>query len=222
MKIQAVITKKPVLPTIHTNIRLPIREKRKPREKTQLGLVFAAGVSGLLIGVVLFFLRREQVCQWLETPFESYRLFLQTARFSQLFTVHILRDLLLQICCVLPGVSLAGFALLPCEFALILSGMSLFACFLVRQFALNGIGFFFLCLFPGKMIQMFALLIMIQSGIEKSKSLRQIARGESPLAEQTFQFYWQRTGMSTVLLFIASLFDCILIRLFMTLFFSSV
>ena len=215
MKINAVITKKP-------NLKKPVPKlitKSDIKDTFNKSLIIIAVVIafGIVAGGLLFAFNRQLFLNELWKHYVSFRTDVEAKSFIETFSGFALNELLFCAVLSILGTSAVGtFFVYPLIF---LKGMGIgaLASFFVKSFALDGIGYYFLTVFPGKTVFILALLILSQNCIQTSGRIRKSLRN-SVSNDVDLKLYALRTVIAALVFITGSLIDAATIRGFSTMF----
>lgn len=219
MKVQAVLLQKPRKYNIkkdyarrHGRIRLPDRQSAAP---------FCFVVIGLLSGVCLFCFRQDTLSNALNTVFERYSA-ASGASFAARFAGATLACFCAGLSFMYLGSSLlAAWSVLP---FLLLRGMAvgLVSAWLTQQFAMQGVAYYFACLFPAVALQMVGLCLLAQRAIRLSCYIKSCLNRDSLQRETIIGSYLLACLPGLACLLLSSLFDALLRQWLSPSFLSSV
>lgn len=214
MKINAVITKKP-------SFQKPVSKLiTKPNltdsfNKSLIAITAVIGF-GVVFGGLLFMFDRQLFLNELWNHYVSFKTDVEAKSFVETFSGFLLSELLFYAILSILGTSAVGsFLIYPLIF-LKGAGIGALASFFVQSFSLDGVGYYFLSVFPGKTVFMLALLILSQNCIQTSGRIRKSLKNGSEVVD--LKLYALRTAIAVVIFALGSLIDSATIRAFSSMF----
>lgn len=154
----------------HGIFTLSLRKSILIKDKDLLiSFIFLA--FGLVSGVIIFHLSRESISAEVRTMFLNFNNTFVKLPHSEIFAGIMSEGLLYFIVMYILGGSIFGKYLCPVLSAVKIAGISIVTSFLYASFGLKGFEYALLVVFPGKVIFLFAVLIMTKICIAYSRGV---------------------------------------------------
>lgn len=202
MKINAVITKKPI----------QANEKRKI-EDVDRNLLAIASIMMLSIisGALIYRFKSGAFSDGIFNYFVAFSTDLSGKSFAEAFSGFFAVDLSVLLLMSVFGVSAYG--RVPILFTVIfrLLGIGALGSFLLDKYSGEGMKFFLAVIVPGKLFMLFALLLSAQNCFQTSKLTKQAVVGKNS-EEISLKLFWLRNIVSIVIFSISALVDTLTLR----------
>lgn len=191
MKVSAVISK--------PNLQL----KSSDKSAILSGVAIAVGI---LVGSVLYVLNKDALAKDLIDYFISFSLNFANKNKPEIISGLIMQNLVYFIAMLILGTSFIGTPAVYAISAIKSAGLGLLATYIYDSFALKGIEYCLLVLFPGKFILIFAMILLTQNcGHTSSEVLTSIKHMESRGVD--FRKFTARSLLILIILFLSSVVD---------------
>ena len=205
MKINAVITKPKLL------------QKNYKSPSKALIISFLTIIAGIILSVILFYLNHTFISDKLLKLFVNFQTDFSNKSFAEIFCGFLLSYLPYIFFAVIMGTcSLGVIPVVVLTFAQSL-GIGSLASYIISQYALKGFEYFLLIIFPGKVICIFAMLILCESTLSSSMQIRELSE-KSTGESFNKKVYITRVLAVSVLFAVSSLVDTVTVKLFSSLF----
>lgn len=138
----------------------------------------------------------------------------QSTSFFECFSGFGMQALLLWAVTALLGTSPVGAWLIHALSFFKCAGIGTLAAFFARSFGKSGVGYYFLTVFPGKILFFIGLLFLYETGVKASFRVRRALKGEGALGPDAVRTYLLRLLFSGGVLLLGALTDTVTVRLF--------
>ncbi len=209
MKINATFTKRPSFRTRDT-LKIDIQKKFLLLSVIDIAV-------GIAFGTILFISNNDYISSELFKYFISFETDFSSKSFAEIFFGFLAVNLVYITLVVIFGTSAIG--KIPVVLLTLIKsvGIGALASYLFSEYGLQGLEYFMLVFFPGKVILLFSMVLLIQNSLLSSHKIRQVVGGN--LSEKAdIKLYLMRTLIILLFFALSSLIDTCTIKLFSSLF----
>lgn len=205
MKINAVITAKRI---------------KNPLESEHI-YSFASAVTiavGLFAGCLIFFLCRDNIINELSEIFLSFNGDFCNKNKPEIFSGLVFSSAPYIILSVILGTCAVGAPFVILLTALKSAAIGLVTSYIYYAFSLQGVEYCLLVFFPGKIILVFAMLLLTGSCISTARGVLKSVVGEDTIKSTNLQNYFLRSALIALIFILSSTVDFLMIICFSSLF----
>ncbi len=186
-------------------------------QNTSVLLSFLPIALGLVAGSVIYVLCEEYLTGKLWDYFISFATEFSQKNGPEIFSGLIVSNLPYIILMFLFGTCAVGAPIVPMLSFIKSAGLSLTATYIYATYALEGIEYCLLVFFPGKVLLLFAMLLLTQSSFTTSREVNKAIKG---IAETQVRLvtYILRSALICAVFILSSLVDFLMIISFSSLF----
>ncbi|MBR3552946.1 MAG: hypothetical protein IKN72_06115 [Clostridia bacterium] len=205
MTVQAVLTKPPRGLNSLTGARV--------LNKTRLLLIGVLAV-GTACGVGLYLGFGEMFASVLRTQVRQFESAAGGTAFWECFSGFAVQALLLWGAVALLGTSPVGAWLIHGAVFFKCAGVGALAAFFAAAFGKRGVGYYFLVIFPGKLLFFIGLLFLYETGVSAAFRVKKALKGEGALSPDAVRGYLVRLAVICGILLLGALVDTVTVRVF--------
>ena len=205
MTVQAVLTKSPRRPQWIAGVRA--------LNKTRL-LLSAVLFTGVVCGVGLYLCFGPVFRDALWDRCLRFEASVGERSFLETFSGFALQALFLWGAVALLGTSPVGGWLIHGVIFFKCAGCGALAAFFLSGFGVRGVGYYFLSIFPGKLLFFTGLLFLYETGVSAAVRVRRALKGEGALPPDAVRTYLVKLAVTGGLLLLGALTDALTVRVF--------
>lgn len=186
--------------------------ERKTPDKNAMQLRILTGVlaSGLVFGVLIYLLRRTMfIDALLDRTLEIINI-KQDSSFAARFLSILASDMLWVLLLVVLGTSIYGTWLLYPVMFLRAAGLAAQACLLIQNAQPDKIGLFYISVFPGKCLTLFAMLMMGQNCLYTSTEIRKCVSEQGSENKRVLSMFLMRSAVVCSITLLSDLLNTLL------------
>ncbi len=186
--------------------------ERKTPDKNAMQLRILTGVlaSGLVFGVLIYLLRRTMfIDALLDRTLEIINIKIESS-FAARFLAILATDMLWVLLLVVLGTSIYGTWLLYPVMFLRAAGLAAQACLLIQNAQPDKIGLFYICVFPGKCLALFIMLMMGQNCLYTSTEIRKCVSEQGSENKRVLSMFFMRSAVVCGITLISDLLNALL------------
>ncbi|MCM1363616.1 MAG: stage II sporulation protein M [Faecalibacterium sp.] len=209
MKINATFTKRP---------KIRIKEPLKSDIKNKILLLSVFDIAlGIAVGSMLFISNTKYISGELMEFFINFETDFSGKNFAEIFFGFLAANIIYVALTVIFGASSIGE--LPIALMTLVKsiGIGSLTAYLFSEYGLHGFEYFLLVFFPGKVVLLFAMVMLIQNATLSSHQIRQVIKGIST-DYMDIKLYLIRTACILLIFALSCLVDSVAIKLFSPLF----
>ena len=170
--------------------------------------------AGAVLGIVMFAVFRGSFLTPLWETYVAFRTDTDHKTLLEVLSGFVLQSLLLWGVLALFGSSAVGTWLLHPAVLLKCAGSAALAAFFLTGFGTGGVGYYFLTVFPGKLLFYAALLMEYSTALTVSKRIRLALKGEGAFSPEDVRRYTAIIAVCGLLFLLGAVIDALTVTFF--------